>query len=496
MNKKSAPVVKTTRAKLLNLARKAFDIEAFRAGQLELIEACLGGRDSIGIMPTGMGKSLCFQLPSLVLDKAVLVVSPLISLMQDQHEHLVELGIPSASVNSTLSAAEEKKIRQSLSKGSQALVYVTPERLENEEYVEVLKKTGVSLVVVDEAHCVSQWGHDFRPAYTALGGALMRLGRPPVMALTATATEDVAEDIVLHLGLKDPLVIRQGINRDNLVFEVKNTLNEEAKQRSLLEVIEECEGVGLVYVSTVKAADAVSEWLKAQGVSAAAYHGKLPAKVREVVQDDFMADKYKVIVATKAFGMGIDKADVRFVVHYQFPDSVESYYQEAGRAGRDGKDSRIVLLYQLEDKRVQSFFLGGKYPGRAEVSKFLSALAEAEAAGVPLKLTELAKEDNVPLKKLSVVANYLESAGLIKKGRGIKVLNKFDSDEQLTQFLDAYEERHQTDRQRLEQIMHYAQTMQCRVAFLQNYFGEAETTNCGRCDNCLFVHSDTEAQKV
>lgn len=466
------------------IASKRFGIEEFRPGQEELILAALSGRDSLCVMPTGSGKSLCFQVPSLLMKGSVIVVSPLISLMKDQHDKLIDLGIPTAQLNSTNSTGEETEIRASILHGEKDLIYVTPERLENKEYLQVLKKSEVSLVVIDEAHCISQWGHDFRPAYTNLASAIKELGRPPVMALTATATEDVTDDILKQLQLESPLIIRRSIDRPNLVFSVSNTVNEQSKHEQMLQLINECRGSGIVYTSTVKAAEEVSQWLISQNVDCRAYHGKLPAKQRQSLQEQFMNGEVKIIVATKAFGLGIDNPDIRLVLHYQFPDSVESYYQEAGRAGRDGGAAQAVLLYQLEDKRIQSYFLTGKYPSHSDVSSFLRSLQEARESNEKLNLKELAQLSGTALNKLRVIANHLESAGIIKKSRGIKVLREFDSDSELETYLIEFEARHQTDRDRLQEIQHYAQTMQCRVIFLRNYFGEAGKSACGKCDNC------------
>ena len=477
----SVPVDK----QISRIANQRFGIEEFRLGQEELIRAALSGRDSLGIMPTGSGKSLCFQLPSLLLDKSVLVVSPLISLMQDQHHKLIDLGIPAAKINSTVSAGEQQEIKAAVAEGERELIYVTPERLENSEFLSALQKGGVSLVVIDEAHCISQWGHDFRPAYTALSIAIKSLGRPPIMALTATATSDVTDDIISQLELKDPLTVRRSIDRRNLTFHVCNTMNESIKHEKMLELIRLSKGACIIYVATVKAANEVADFLSENEVKCAAYHGKLSGKVRQQIQQDFMSDQYQAIVATKAFGMGIDKENVRLVVHYQFPDSVESYYQEAGRAGRDGEEAQAVLLYQLEDKRIQSYFLGGKYPSRQDASLFLQSLKKAGEEGNSLNLKDLAATTGTALNKLRVIANYLAGAGLVKKSKTIKIMREFDSDDALAQFLKEYEERHQSDRDRLEQIMHYAQTMQCRVTFLRQYFGEDPKHTCGRCDNCL-----------
>jgi len=482
MNRKAKKTLTVSR-----LANETFAINKLRPGQTELIEAVLTGHDAVGIMPTGSGKSLCFQLPSLLLGHTVVVVSPLISLMQDQEQKMLKLGVPVVKLDSTLTAGELRLAKEQLEEGVSELVYITPERLDDTEFLTVLKEAGVSLIVVDEAHCISQWGHDFRPAYTALAGAIKSLGAPPVMALTATATEDVLGEIISQLQLKNPIIVRQGIDRPNLLFTVCNTVNELSKQEKLLESISTAGGASIIYTATVKKACEVADWLTAQGVKAVAYHGKLAAKRRREIQDHFMNDRCQVIVATKAFGMGIDKPDVRLVLHYQFPDSVESYYQEAGRGGRDGLDVQVILLYQLEDKRIQSYFLGGKYPNRQEVTDFLQSLQEAVLAGGTVNLQTLSKSSNIPLKKLRVIANYLESAGVIKKERGIKVLRQFSSDEQLEQFLASYEERHQSDRDRLEKMMHYAQTMQCRVVYLRQYFGEDNVEPCGRCDNCIQV---------
>lgn len=466
------------------VAKEKFGFTSFRPGQMELIEAAMAGRDSIGIMPTGSGKSLCFQLPSLLLEKTVVVISPLISLMHDQESHLIDLGIPVAKVNSTLSKSEENEVREQIEDNVTEVVYVTPERLENEEYLDLLKDAGVSLIVIDEAHCISQWGHDFRPAYTALHHAIKELGSPPVMALTATATDDVLTDIIKQLALREPLVVKQGVDRPNLLFEVFNTVNDQLKNEKLIEIIESNEGSGIVYVATVKAANEVADWLVSKGVSAAAYHAKLSANKRTEMQEAFMADEFKVIVATKAFGMGIDKPNIRFIVHYQFPDSLESYYQEAGRAGRDGSEARITLLYKLEDRRIQSYFLGGKYPSRDEVSEFLFTLRETLKQNTSLTVTKFAELCGIALKKTRVIANYLDAAGVIKKSRGIKVVKEFDDKEQLDKFLTAYEQRHLDDRSRLDQMMHYAQSLDCRVKLLREYFGETDPEKCGRCDNC------------
>ncbi len=463
-------------------------VERYRPGQRELIDAVMRGQDAVGVLPTGGGKSLCYQLPALFLPHAILVVSPLISLMKDQHDKLTEREIASAKLDSTLSRTEEKAAVDDIREGEPELIYVTPERLENPEYLHLLETTRVSLFVVDEAHCISQWGHDFRPAYLALRDAIRALGRPPVLALTATATADVIEDIRVQLAIPDAVVVNLGIERDNLVYEVVRTVNEAEKLERLVEFLGARPGqVGIVYTATVKLADDLWRRLNAAGISAARYHGKMRGPDREEVQTRFMDDAYPVVVATKAFGLGIDKRDLRFVVHYTVPDSIESYVQEAGRAGRDGKPATAVLFYRVEDRRVQAYFLGGKYPRREEsirVYRTLGRLADADRAHQGVMLSTLIEESALPRNRVKVIVALLESAGLVERGRRLRKLRDIESHEELEGLLAEYEERHADDRERLASMMRYGQTTMCRVRYLTRYFGEETPNDCGRCDNC------------
>ena len=469
------------------VARQRFGIERFRPGQPELLRAVFEGRDVLGILPTGAGKSLSYQLPALFLPRPVVVVSPLISLMQDQHDKLAEYDIDAAKVNSALSESEEREAAVEIRNGEPEIVFVTPERLENADYLRVLAEGGVSLFVVDEAHCLSQWGHDFRPAYLGLRDAIRALGRPPVLALTATATPRVVRDILQELDVRGAEVVNTGIQRPNLVFEVVPTVNDDAKRARLLRILDETPGVGIVYVATVREAEALTDWLDAAGVVVARYHGRLPKKDREEIHRRFMTDAYRVIVATNAFGLGIDKPDVRFVVHYHVPDSIEAYYQEAGRAGRDGEPARAVLLYRVEDSAIQRYFIGGKYPRPEEsaaVWQALTTLGDLQSrAAVPPGV--LAAAVGVAERKLRVIVAQLSRAGVVeRRGGGVRLVQAFASPDELQAFLSAYEARRRDDRERLELIMRYAQATDCRVRFIARYFAEPLERDCGRCDNC------------
>ena len=333
-----------------------FGYDAFRGGQEPVIDALLDGRDALAIMPTGAGKSICYQIPALLLPGITLVVSPLVSLMRDQVTALVQMGIPAAFLNSALTFRQYLLALDRAKAGRYKIIYVAPERLETEGFRSFAEHADISLVAVDEAHCISQWGQDFRPSYLNIPAFVESLPRRPVVgAFTATATPDVKEDIEKLLRLREPLRLTTGFNRENLYFEVQQPEN---KKAALLELVKGRPGkCGIVYCSTRKNVEEVCDFLNERGVSATRYHAGLESEERRKNQEDFLYDRATVMVATNAFGMGIDKSDVRYVIHYNMPKDIESYYQEAGRAGRDGLPSSCILLYSGRDVRTAQFLI-------------------------------------------------------------------------------------------------------------------------------------------
>ncbi|MFB3131422.1 MAG: ATP-dependent DNA helicase RecQ, partial [Rhodothermales bacterium] len=349
MRSKSQPLEQAQAA-----LRRFWGHPGFRPGQREVIEAVLAGRDVLAILPTGGGKSVCYQVPALLRDGLTLVVSPLIALMQDQVAQLDARGVKAAFINSTLAAREIEQRWTDAEFGRYRLLYVAPERLQSDIFLARAERLNVTLLAVDEAHCISEWGHHFRPSYLQIAQARVHLGDPPTIAVTATATPEVRRDIVEHLALRDPEVIVKGFDRPNLVWSIFRAEN---KREKVLDVLRGVPGSGLLYAATRRAVEDWAGWLAQQGETVMAYHGGLAHEVREKAQHAWIESRVRLVVATNAFGMGIDKPDVRSVIHLDVPASLEAYYQEAGRAGRDGHPADCILLWQKRDAGLLAHFV-------------------------------------------------------------------------------------------------------------------------------------------
>jgi len=481
------PVSDERLRQMLDLLRREFGLRHFRPGQEEAIRAVLDARDTLCVLPTGGGKSLTYQLPSLLLPGLTVVVSPLIALIRDQFEKLRAQGIETVRLDSSLTGTEKEEALTLLEEGDQKIVLITPEGATGPAFKKRVADQQVSLLVIDEAHCVSEWGHDFRPAYLALGALAEDLGRPPILALTATAPPLVREEIVKRLGLRDPALVVRPVARPNLRFEVKDCPSEDIKRRELVQYLRRLRRPGIVYCSTVKDVEELGALCKIARIPAEIYHGRLTKAERDHAHKRFMSSgKRIVMIATSAFGLGVDKADIRYVLHYQVPGSLESYVQEAGRGGRDGLPTRCILLWDPSDVDVQRHFLSEGPSTRSQIKKVVEGLSAWSKDGRAVDASTLAMATEVGVTRTKAILEGLRDANLVAETDAqFSLVGEIDVNDAVKLLSRRNEERKTTDRRRLETIIQYANnTTECRMMHIRRYFEDGEPTPCGHCDVC------------
>ncbi|OEU49314.1 MAG: hypothetical protein BA872_00015 [Desulfobacterales bacterium C00003060] len=561
-------------AQALSFMERVFGFRQFRPGQEEILESVLSGEDTLVIMPTGGGKSLCYQVPAFLRPGITLVISPLIALMKDQVDSLGVLDLPVAAIHSLMGLRKQEEALEQIAAGHTKLVYASPERLRNRFFLQALKQSAVSMVAVDEAHCISQWGHDFRPDYLRISQALDRLGRPQTIALTATATDKVRADIIEQLGLQAPKRFVTGFDRRNLFWEVLQTSKEKDKLSVMRQRLANLSGAAIVYAGTRKKVEGIVTSLQQKHVDAKGYHAGLDEAERTRVQEAFMEGRSDLVVATNAFGMGIDRSDIRMVIHHTFPGTIEAYYQEGGRAGRDGDAATCLLLYSPQDRRLHEFFIDARYPPREVIFAVHERLRSCPEDLVWLTYREIAEMGESKISEMAVgsCVKILEDAGTVQRlkrydnlaeiylharpkellsgisvrtkvkkdllialcrtydedelmngveflpnemaaragisldalrrtlsemgardeatyippfrGRGLRIVQRVDPSELDIDF-QALQVRKAYELEKLDQVMAYAGSQECRRVFLLRYFGEGlKGGKCSTCDIC------------
>lgn len=471
------------------LLNQYFGHNDYRGPQKDIIRHILDGNNALIIMPTGMGKSLCYQIPALAVNGLTLVISPLIALMQDQVDRLRQKNIDATYINSSLSTEQRHKRYEDIRQGHFRLLYVTPERFRKQEFLDSLKTRKIKFMAVDEAHCISNWGHDFRPDYTRLGEIRAMLGNPVTIALTATATPQVQQDIIEQLNLSEKSVklFHEGIERPNLRLTVEQVWGEEDKINHLKAIRRKQTGNMIAYFSLIKTLEQFSDCLTKQNISHLCYHGRLDQQQRKAVQNTFMTGSNNLILATNAFGMGIDKKDIRTVIHAEVPGSIESYYQEIGRAGRDNILSSCILLYDQQDLLIHMDFIKWNNPDAEFYRRLYSLLTDNMNQFHAVGLEELKEELHFKYKRdfrletgLRMLDRFNVTEGSLEN-KNLTICTPLP--DELTS--DSYlQDKQRREQQKLYNMVEYAKTKNCRKAFIHTYFGLSAPENCGICDIC------------